>query len=186
MRLTGYRRGNPTVRFMVEQSARRRMCFAISPEHEAELAPGNAPDACRWSREFFERLHAEFLPRMAPVADAEDGRLLYYGAGSMSLWAFVTSDATTLAYEHEETPVLIHERARRWLACLATHTAPGLASPHWGDPVYGARIDPLTGELDVVWACPGEWCDAVMNAELPAREWDAPRSWSEVEVGAEA
>ena len=72
----------------------------------------------------------------------------------------------------------IRERARRWLSCLTTRTAPGLASPHWGHPVYGARLDPLSGELDVVWAEPGDWCDAVLAERLPTCEWEAPRTWA--------
>jgi hypothetical protein len=112
------------------------------------------------------------------VTDTPEGQLRYYGSRAMSVWAFVSEHATALAYEHAESPEQIRERARRWLACLTTRTAPGLASPHWGHPLYGARLDPLNGELDVVWAFPGEWCDAVWSSELPAREWDAPRDWS--------
>lgn len=178
MRLTGYRRGNSTVRFMIEQTARRRMYAAITPEREGTGYPASEGAVRRWSREFFEQLNAALLPRMAHVADTPEGQLRYYGSQAMSVWAFVSEHAVALAYEHAESPLQIRERARRWLACLTTRTAPGLASSHWGHPVYGARLDPLNGELDVVWAFPGEWCDAVVNGTLPAREWDAPRSWS--------
>jgi hypothetical protein len=178
MRQTGYRRGNPTLRFMIEQTARRRMYSSLSPERDGVLDPASEGAVRRWSREFFEQLHAALLPRMAYVADTPEGQLRYYGSRAMSVWAFVSEHATALAYEHAESPEQIRERARRWLACLTTRTAPGLASPHWGHPLYGARLDPLNGELDVVWAFPGEWCDAVWSSELPAREWDAPRDWS--------
>ena len=178
MRLTGFRRGNSTVRFMIEQTARRRMYSALSPEREAAGDPASEGAVRRWSREFFEQLNAALLPRMAHVADTPEGQLRYYGSRAMSVWAFVSEHATTLAYEHAESPAQIRERARRWLACLTTRTAPGLASSHWGHPVYGARLDPLSGELDVVWAFPGEWCDAVVSAALPVREWDVPQSWS--------
>lgn len=177
MRLAGYRRGNSAVRFMVEQSARRRMCFAHTLEPvEAEGARKGTVQ--RWSRAFFEQLHAALLPRMAYVADTPEGQLRYFGSNALSVWAFVSQHATALAYEHADTPVQIRERSRRWLACLSTRTAPGLASTHWGDPVYGARLDPLSGELDVVWAVPGDWCDRVLAGALPEREWDAPRSWA--------
>jgi hypothetical protein len=177
MRLTGHRRGNPAVRFMIDQSARRRMYAALSPERETTGDPTSEGAVRRWSREFFEQLHVALLPRMAHVADTPEGQLRYFGSQAMSVWAFVGEHATALAYEHSESPRQIGERARRWLACLTTRTAPGLASPHWGHPVYGARLDPLTRELDVVWAVPGVWCDAVVTGALPVREWDAPRSW---------
>ena len=182
MRMTGYRRGNATVRFMIEQTARRRMYSTLSPEREAAGDPASEGAVRRWSREFFEQLNAALLPRMAHVADTPEGQLRYYGSQAMSVWAFVSEHATALAYEHAESPAQIRERARRWLACLTTRTAPGLASTHWGHPIYGARVDPLNGELEVVWAFPGEWCDAVVNATLPAREWDVPRSWNGAEV----
>jgi len=184
MRLTGHRRGNPTVRFMIEQTARRRMYSTLSPERVLAGDPGSEGAVRRWSREFFEQLHVALLPRMARVADTPEGELRYYGSTAMSVWAFVGEHALTLAYEHAETPRQIGERARRWLACLTTRTAPGLASSHWGHPVYGARLDPLSGELDVVWAFPGDWCDAVVKGAFPAREWDVPRSWSGAEVAA--
>ena len=182
MRLTGYRRGNTTVRFMIEQTARRRMYSTLSPEREAAGDAASEGAVRRWSREFFEQLNSALLPRMAHVTDTPEGSLRYFGSRALSVWALVGEHATALAYEHAESPAQIRERARRWLACLTTRTAPGLASPHWGDPIYGARVDPLSGELDVVWALPGEWCDAVVSGALPAREWDAPLSWNAAAV----
>lgn len=180
MRLTGPRRGNPTVRFMIELTARRRMAAGLLAERET-AGDGGARDALRWGREFFDRIHATLLPRSAHIADTPEGTLRYYGSRALSVWSFVTPHATALAYDYADTEVQIRERARRWLACLTTRTAPGLASPHWGHPIYGARLDPhdpTTGELDVVWAVPGEWCDAVWSDALPEREWDAPRAWT--------
>lgn len=177
MRLTGYRRGNSTVRLMIEQTARRRMYASLSPEREGADA-ARSGGVVRWSREFFEQLHTSLLPRMAHVTDTPEGQLRYFGSQALSVWAFVSEHATALAYEHADTPVQIRERARRWLGCLTTRTAPGLASPHWGNPIYGARLDPLSGELDVVWAVPGEWSDRVLAGSMPQREWDAPRQWS--------
>ncbi len=119
MRSTGHRRGNPAVRFAVEQTARRRMYAALSPEREG--AEGAAKGAIqRWSREFFERLHSALLPRMAYVADTDGGELRYFGSSALRVWAFVGQHATALAYEHADTPVQIRERSRRWLACLST------------------------------------------------------------------
>ena len=178
MRLTGHRRGNPAVRFMIDQSARRRMYSALSPERELSGDPGSEGAVRRWSREFFEQLHESLLPRMAHVANTAEGALHYYGSSAMNLWAFVSQHETALAFEHADSPEQIRDRARRWHACLTTRTAPGLVSPHWGHPVYGARLDPLTGELDVVWAFAGDWCDAVLSNALPAREWDTPRHWT--------
>src|SRR5262249_55945718 len=177
MRLTGHRRGNPAVRFMIEQTARRRMWTAFSPGREGALEPQGDGAERRWSREFFERLRDAWLPRMAHVADLPEGELRYFGSAALSVWALESPHATAIAYEYAETPAEIRERVRRWLACLTTRTAPGLASPHWGHPVYGARLDPLSGELDVVWALPGEWCEALLSGVLPEREWDAPQSW---------
>jgi len=178
MRLTGCARGNPTVRFMIGQTARRRMWSPPAPAREGALEAAGEGAERRWGREFFERLRDAWLPRMAHVTDTPEGELRYHGSSVMSVWAFVSQHATALAYEVADTPAEIRERARRWLACLTTRTAPGLASPHWGHPLYGARLDPLSGELDVVWALPGEWCEAVLTGALPEREWDTPRSWT--------
>jgi len=178
MRLTGHHRGNPALRFMIDQTARRRLWSPPTPAREGTMEPAGEGAEQRWGREFFERLREAWLPRMAPVADTPDGELRYLGSQALRLWAFASPHVTALAYEVDDTAAQIRERARRWLACLTTRTAPGLASPHWGHPVYGARLDALSGELDVVWAEPGDWCDAVLAGVLPEREWDAPRSWA--------
>jgi hypothetical protein len=177
MRLTGHHRGNPAVRFMIEQTARRRMWSPPAPAREGALESAGEGAERRWGRDFFERLRDAWLPRMAHVANTPEGELRYLGSSALRLWAFTSTHVTALAYEVDDTTAQIHERARRWLACLSTRTAPGLASPHWGHPVYGARLDPVSGELDVVWAEPGDWCEAVLAGTLPEREWDAPRSW---------
>jgi len=179
MRLTGPRRGNPALRFMIEQTARRRLWSGLSPERGDESGPAAESAALRWGRPFYERVRDALLPRMAAVAETPEGQIRYYGTPALRVWALVAPHATALAHERDDLPAEIRDRARRWHACLTTRTAPGLASPHWGHPIYGARLDALTGELDVVWALPGEWCDAVAGA-LPEREWDQPRSWSEV------
>ena len=124
MRLTGHRRGNPAVRFMIEQASRRRMSSAVSGDRAGQ--DGDAPGSVeRWSRAFFEQLHESLLPRMAHVTDTPEGELRYLGSHAMSLWAFVSSHSTALAYEVGDTPTQIRERARRWLACLTSRTAPG-------------------------------------------------------------
>ena len=172
--MTGPRRGNPAVRFMIEQTARRRLW----PGPDAAAADVAAQgDAVRWSRGFFERVRGRMLPRMAAVTELAEGQLRYYGSEALSLWALVAPNATALALDHGESASEIRERAGRWLRCLATRTAPGLASSHWGHPVYGARVDLPTGELDVVWAFAGSWCDAVLSDSLPERTRDAPRAW---------
>ena len=186
MRLTGPRRGNPAVRFMIEQTARRRMWSLPAPAREGTPAAAAEGTERRWGREFFERLRGAWLPRMAHLIDTPEGELRYLGSPALRLWAFTSTHATALAYEVDDTADQIRERAGRWLACLTTRTAPGLASPHWGHPIYGARLDPLSGELDVVWAEPGDWCDAVLAGTLPEREWDAPRSWAIAPVFAPA
>jgi len=168
MRFAGNRRGNPTLRFMIDQSARRRMSW-IHVDGDGGSHLGDPL--------FFARLRDDLLPRMAHVADTPEGHLHYFGSRALSVWAFVSGHALALAYEHFESPAQIRERAGRWLRCLASRTAPGLASPHWGHPVYGAKRDPHSGEVDVVWAFPGEWVDAVLADALPSREWDAPPHW---------
>ena len=185
MRLTGPRRGNPALRFMIEQASRRRMWSALDPAQSGEAGAPQGPVA-RWSPAFFDRLHASLLPRMAPVTELPEGQLRYLGTTSLRLWALVSEHHLALAYEREDSLSQVRERARRWLGCLTSRTAPGLASPYWGHPIYGARRDPLSGELEVVWALPGEWCDAVWNDTLPALEWDAPVSWAQEAMAAQA
>lgn len=176
MRLTGHRRGNPALRFMIEQTSRRRMWSALEPAREDDGTPQGS--VARWSRTFFEQLHAALLPRMAAVTDTPEGQIRYLGSSALRLWALVSEHHLALAYDQDDSPAQIRERARRWLGCLTSRTAPGLASPHWGHPVYGARLDRLSGELDVVWALPGAWCDAVLEGALPACEWATPLAWS--------
>src|SRR5262245_56670073 len=160
MRMTGPRRGNPAVRFMIEQTARRRLWSGLVPERGEAGDPGGEGAAQRWSRAFYDRVRDTLLPRMATVAETPEGQIRYYGTPALSIWALAGPHATALAHERGDRPAEIRERARRWHACLTTRTAPGLASPHWGHPIYGARVDPLTGELDVVWAVAGDWCEA--------------------------
>ncbi len=180
MRSFGSRRGNTAVRFMVEQTARRRLWASLGPERGDAPAEDRDPLAVRWTRAFFDRVRARALPRMAPVEPfGEGGELRFFGGERLALWALATPLELVLAYEHGESRDSLRERARRWLACLTTRTAPGLASRHWGHPVYGARLDPRTGDLDVVWAVPGDWL-GIVTSELPVpREHDLPREWTE-------
>lgn len=180
MRSFGSRRGNNAVRFMVEQTARRRMWASLGPDRGEERGGGRDPLAARWTRAFFERVRARAMPLMAPVEPfGERGELRFFGGDRLSLWGLSTPHELVIAYEHGENPASLRERACRWLACLTTRTAPGLASRHWGHPVYGARLDPRTDELDVVWAVPGDWLGLVAS-ELPVpRDHDLPRHWRE-------
>jgi hypothetical protein len=184
MRSFGSRRGNTAVRFMVEQTARRRMWASLGPERGDEPEGSGDPLAARWTREFFERARTRAIPLMALVESLEDlGELRFFGGERVSLWALSTPRELVIAYEHGENRESIRERAHRWLACLTTRTAPGLASRHWGHPVYGARVDPRTDELDVVWAVPGDWL-GIVASELPVpRHHDLPNHWRSL-VGA--
>jgi hypothetical protein len=180
MRSFGSRRGNTAVRFMVEQSARRRMWAGPGPERADEPEQGGDPLAVRWTRGFFERARTRAVPLMALVESLDGlGELRFFGGERLSLWALSSPRELVIAYEHGEDRESIRERARRWLACLTTHTAPGLASRHWGHPVYGARVDPRTDELDVVWAVPGDWL-GIVASDLPVpRHHDLPDHWQE-------
>ena len=43
--------------------------------------------------------------------------------------------------------------------------------------MYGARLDPRTDALDVVWAVPGDWL-GLAASELPVpRHHDLPAHW---------
>lgn len=179
MRSFGSRRGNTAVRFMVEQASRRRLWTWLTPEREVPDVEDADPLAVRWTRAFFDRLREVVLPRMAVVERMEVGELRFFGGDTLSLWAMAAPHGLVIAYEHHDTPEQIRIRARRWHTCLSTRTAPGLASRHWGHPVYGARVEPDTGELDVVWAVPGEWLAFATGEVAPAREFDAPRHWDE-------
>jgi len=181
MRSIGTHRGNPVLRGMIDQSARRRLYSSLEPARAgAEGTPGD-PSAVRWTRAFFERLRDVLVPRMAVTAALEDGELRYFGGSPPDLWALCAPHALVLAYEHADSPQQIRERARRWSACLRTRTAPGLASPHWGHPVYGARLDPANGELDVVWAAPGDWVAFAQDDGAAPRRFDSPRHWTALE-----
>ena len=161
----------------MDQAARRRLSAAYAPTR-----PGGArelPDGSesRWTTEFFAPLRTLVLPRMSEVEPLDGATLRYFGAGERSLWALHHEHALVLALDHGESPEQIREHARRWLSCLRTRTAPGLASPHWGHPVYGARLDPANGELDVVWAVADEWLELVPAEGLGPREADLPVRW---------
>ena len=96
MRLTGPRRGNPALRFMIEQASRRRMWSALDPAQAGEAgAPQGA--VARWSAAFFERLHASLLPRMAHVTELPEGHVRYLGSGALRLWALVSEHDLALA-----------------------------------------------------------------------------------------
>lgn len=178
MRSFGIIRGNATVRFMVEQSSRRRLGAGLTPGRGGPEDGRPDPLAVRWTRAFFDRLRDHVVPRMAVVDALEEGELRFFGGDALGIWALVSRGALVLAYEHGDSPQQIRDRARRWQACLRTRTAPGLASPHWGHPVYGARLEPGSGELDVVWAVPGDWLGfATSELPLPA-QWRLPRHWS--------
>ncbi len=184
MRPIGTRRGNPVVRRMIEQNQRRRLYYSLSPDEAQVRGDESDPRAVRWSREFFERLREVVVPRMAIAETLDVGELRYFGAEHLRLWALMREHELVLAYDFGDTPNEIRERAKRWLGCLTTHTAPGLPSPHWGRPVYGARVDRTTQELDVVWATPGDWCRFVLADEFSPREYDAPPHWGARFVGA--
>ena len=47
------------------------------------------------------------------------------------------------------------------------------------DPVYGARLDPHSGALDVVWAFAGEWCGLAQSESPLERLHDRPGHWPE-------
>lgn len=184
MRPIGTRRGNPVVRRMIEQNQRRRLYYSLSPDEAQVRGDESDPRAVRWTREFFERLREVVVPRMAVAETLEEGELRYFGAGHLQLWALHRDHELVFAYDFGDTRHEIRERAKRWLGCLSTHTAPGLPSPHWGRPVYGARVDRATQELDVVWATPGDWCRFALADEFSPREFDAPLHWGGRLVGA--
>lgn len=177
MRPMGVHRGNPTLRTAIGTALRRRLYASLRPHAGDE--PAAEPGGRRWSRAFFDELRARLLPRMALVESLDDAELRYFGRPGVSLWSLSTARALVLAYDYHDTRAELLERARRWRVCLRTHTAPGLASRHWGHPVYGARVDPLNGELDVVWAVPGDWM-ALADPDPPARTIDRPAHWTEL------
>ena len=178
MRPVGTRRGNTMVRFLVDQAARRRLWMSLAPSQVDEAAPGAEQWSVRWTRRFYDHVRRRLLPRMTVAGRVPEGELRWYGGDTLRLWALVDVHATVLALEHGETPATLGDRARRWTACLTTRTAPGLASGHWGHPVYGARLDDRSGELDVVWATPGDWCALVLAPSLPRAATRIPARWA--------
>jgi len=179
MRSVGSRRGNPVLRSSIELSARRRRWATLFPREAGEREPGGAIWGERWSRAFFDRIRDVVLPRMAPALEVDGAELRFFGSERLTLWAMSAAHSVVLAYEHGDTPALLRERARRWLACLRTRTAPGMVTPHWGHPVYGARLDPASDDLDVVWATPGEWCGFVLDDAPATRAWSVPLLWDD-------
>ena len=137
--------------------------------------------AC-WSRDFFDRIRGTVFPRMAPALEVDGAELRYLGGEDFALWGLHASHEMVLAYECLDTPASLLERARRWRACLRTRTSPGLMTRSWGRPVYGARLDPLSGELDVVWATPGEWCGVVLGDVPPSVQTELPAHWGDTNL----
>lgn len=181
MRSVGTRRGNTMVRFVVDQASRRRLWISLAPGLDDAGPSGADQWSVRWSRRFYDHVRRRLVPRMTAVARSDAGELRWYGRDGFAMWALVDVHATVLALDHADTPSQLVERARRWAACLTTRTAPGPASAHWGHPVYGARLDTRSGELDVVWAVPGDWCGLVMSASLPATASARPGHWASPE-----
>lgn len=179
MRTMGVYRGNPTLRVAIGSALRRRLYAGLTPHAgEPETAPEDMHSE-RWSRPFFDHLRDTVLPTMAPIEAVDDAVLSYFGRPSISMWGLRSEYSLVVAYDFHDSRDELRERARRWLACLRTRTAPGLASRHWGHPVYGARLDPRSDELDVVWAVPGDWMTVATADEPLTRTLDQPEHWSE-------
>lgn len=175
MRSFGNRPGLTVLRASVESTARRRMVSRGGALlHDAAMDDLYTP----WSRPFFDRLRTVVEQRFADVLALPQGGLRYFGTQGLQLWGLVSESALVLALDHEDAPDQIVERAKRWESCLNTRTTPGLASPHWGHPVYGARLDPRSGMLDVVWAFAGEWCGLAEPDAPLERVHDRPGHWS--------
>lgn len=172
MRAFGSHRGNPALRIVIEQTARRRLWASLGPERPGLV---RADDAALHTRERFETLRAIVRDRFAPLDTLPEGTLSYFGVPGLQMWALHDAHALVLALDHEDPPAHIVVRARRWSDCLRTRTTPGLASTHWGHPVYGARLDPHCGEFDLVWAFAGEWLGGLLAATT--RAWSRPDHW---------
>ena len=190
MRSFGSHRGNPALRIMIEQAARRRLWASLGPERPGGSIAGalgsqgsHGALGAKSPREAFTALDAIVRERFAVLEQLPQGTLGDFGSPEMQLWSLRSEHAIVLALDHEDSATQIVARAARWNACLTTRTAPGLASPHWGHPVYGARLDPLTGELDVVWAFAGRWCELLRASPALERKWDRPDHWSSL-IGA--
>ncbi|MEO5987612.1 MAG: hypothetical protein ABIU54_09160 [Candidatus Eisenbacteria bacterium] len=169
MRSIGTLPGNSVLRSMIRQAARRRLYAELTPSQGGPSGEAD-PREARWSLAFFERLRQVLLPRTAAVASLEVGELRYFESSASKWWVLTSPHDLVVAYDYQDSPEQLRDRARRWIACLQTRTAPGLASQHWGHPVYGARLDPRSGKLDVVWATPGHWLDLVLGDGLLERE----------------
>lgn len=179
MRSIGTRRGNPLLRASIEMSARRRMEWLIAsdPGDDGAARDGARAHALRFTRAFFDRIREQVLPRMAPALSVDGAEVRYFAADGLALWGMQSAQGLVLAYECSDTPALLAERARRWLGCLRTRTAPGMLDRTWGRPVYGARHDAQGESLEVVWATPGDWCGFVLADEQPARQQSLPQYW---------
>ncbi len=183
MRTMGVYRGNPTLRVAIGQALRRRLYAELVPHDASRGAVPGAGEADaldrRWSREFHDALRVHALPLMAPIERTAEGVLRYFGRPGFSLWALHSDHTLVLAYDYHDTPEELRARARRWAGCLRTRTAPGMANRHWGQPVYGARLDAATDDLEVVWAVPGDWMRLADAENAAERTRDVPLHWSE-------
>lgn len=178
MRSTGIHRGNPMLRASIEQCARRRLEAMILPNAGGD-DPHDRADAREhpFTRAFFDRVIEHVLPRMAPALAIDGAELRYFAGGATGLWGLRAELGLVIAYECADTPQLLAERAKRWLACLRTRTTPGVLARTWGRPVYGARHDPESGEFDIVWATPGEWCGSLLESAAVAEAGRLPEAW---------
>jgi hypothetical protein len=134
------------------------------------------------TRAFFERIRERVLPNMAPALSVDGAEVRYLGTDRLALWGLRAAQGLVLAYECADTPALLAERARRWLACLRTRTTPGMLDRTWGRPVYGARLDSACDTVEVVWTKPGDWCGLVLSDTPAPRLWDLPQHWQAGEL----
>jgi hypothetical protein len=119
---------------------------------------------------------------MTPALSVDGAELRYMAAPEPGLWAMRAANGIVLAVECADTPALLAERARRWLTCLRTRSAPGVELRTWGLPVYGARLDTANDRLDVVWATPGPWCGYVLGDEPLPEPRNLPPHWRQSEL----
>ena len=180
MRSLGSRRGNPILRAAIEQTSRRRMESWIWPYAGDEPPASDDVHEVSRTHAFFERIRDEVLPRMAKALEIDGAEVRYYGADGFALWGLVAAQGLVLAYECADTPALLAERARRWLGCLRTRTAPGMLDRTWGRPVYGARLDPVGNTVEIVWAKPGDWCGLVLSEPPATSLRSAPQHWEAI------
>jgi hypothetical protein len=182
MRSIGSRRGNPVLRASVEQSSRRRMESWFHPHNGDDPPASDDVHELSHTRAFFERIRGRVLPLMAPAMDVDGAEVRYFGAEGLALWGMRAAQGLVLAYECADSPAQLAERARRWLSCLRTRTAPGMLDRTWGRPVYGARHDPARDTLEIVWSKPGDWCGLVLSESPAERRWNLPQHWQTLEV----